>query len=141
MWNDADPEQIRDAARFLIREGIMPGGPYLRRGRGRRADSSSLVVAEEGYLLVVLKRMLPCVSKKNQVKAAIDYMEDKITADRFIEILNSAINERKRRPPRRSYLPMHLESPLREMRGVVEQLNLLPQSEGSSYVSSLPRTS
>lgn len=46
MWNDTDPEQIQDVARFLIREGIMPGGPYVRRGRGRRVDSSSLVVAE-----------------------------------------------------------------------------------------------
>lgn len=66
---------------------------------------------------MVLKRMLPCVSKKrNQVKAAIDYL-DKITADRFIEILNSAINERKRRPPRRSYLSMHLGIPLTRNEG------------------------
>lgn len=105
MWSDTDIEQVRHVALFLVSERIRPEGPYLRRGKGASRDAYNLVISEEGGALITLKRMLPFVDKKKaQVRAAIDYLEDKITADELIESMNVAIERGKRRAPRQPYL-------------------------------------
>jgi len=105
VWSDTDHDQIKHLAEFLRNKGMLPEGPYLRRGKGRSNDAYNLPVAIEGGALVVLKSMLPFVDKKcGQVQAAIDYLEDKATANEFVDSLNLAVELKKRRAPRRPFL-------------------------------------
>lgn len=59
-----------------------------------------LAISVEGGALVALKSMLPHVDKKRgQVKAAIDYLEDKLTGDEFIARINAEFEGKKGVPP------------------------------------------
>jgi len=56
-----------------------------------------LQVGESGNALLALKGMLPFLDKKwSQVNAAIDYMENRITGNQFIKVLNEAVRARRR---------------------------------------------
>ncbi len=100
VWSDTDAEQIRHVYQFLESEGMSPERPHLRHGSGRSRDAYNLALSEEGGLLKVLQLILPFVDKKKgQVEGAISYLEDRITADQFVDVLNRAIKQAKRRPP------------------------------------------
>jgi hypothetical protein len=105
VWSETDYEQLQHIAEFLIRRRILPEGPYLRRGKGKSNDAYMLAISVKGGALIALKSMLPHVDKKRgQVKAAIDYLEDKITGDEFIARINAEVERKKRRAPRRPFL-------------------------------------
>ena len=105
ILSDTDYEQIEHLAEFLVRRKILPGGPYQRRGKDRSNDAYNLVLSVEGGALVALKCMLPFVDKKRgQVKAAIDYLEDRITGDEFVRRINAEVERKKRRAPRQPFL-------------------------------------
>ena len=54
-------------------------------------------VSEGNNALMALKQMLPHLDKKrSQVKGAVDYLEDRITGDEFITVLNEAVRTKKR---------------------------------------------
>lgn len=106
LWSDTDLEQIQHVADFLTSKGIRSEGPYLRRGKGKSNDAYNLAVSVDGGALAVLKGMLPFVDKKwSQVRAAIDYLEDRITGDEFIDRINVAVEQKKMRAPRPPFLP------------------------------------
>ena len=63
-------------------------------GRGRLYE---LEVSEGHNALLALKEMLPHLDKKwSRVKGAVDYLENRTTADEFIAVLNEAVRTKKR---------------------------------------------
>jgi hypothetical protein len=69
-------------------------------GEFRRGTSVyyELTVTEGGgNALLVLKSMLPFLDKRwSQIDAAISYLENRITGDSFIEVLNEAVLAKRR---------------------------------------------
>jgi hypothetical protein len=56
-----------------------------------------LEVSEGNNALSALKEMLPLLDKKwSQVKGAVNYLENRITGDEFIAVLNEAVRTKKR---------------------------------------------
>lgn len=105
VMTDTDCEQVQHIGEFLRKKGIRPEGPYVQRRNGKLNNAYCLAVSLEGGGLLALKRMLPFVDKKyGQVKASIDYLEDKITGDEFVRVLNEEVIRKKRRAPRRPFL-------------------------------------
>jgi hypothetical protein len=93
-WADQDIEIIQHIAQFLRNRGIF--GNLIKFSRG---DSVyyELDVSEGHNALAALKEMLPHLDKKrSQVKGAIDYLENRITGDEFITVLNEAVRTKKR---------------------------------------------
>jgi hypothetical protein len=93
-WSDQDRELLEHIERFLSR-----GGASCRMGEFHRGSSTyyELSVTEGGNALLVLKAMLPFLDKKwSQVNAAVSYLEDRITGDAFIEVLNEAVLTKRR---------------------------------------------
>lgn len=73
-----------------------------------------MAISVGGGALVAPKSMLPHVDKKRgQVKAAIDYLEDKITGDEFIARINAEV-ERKKGVPLEALLVRKTGAPLLE---------------------------
>jgi len=119
LWSDTDLEQVQHVAQFLRTKGILPEGPYLRRGSGKSNDAYNLGVSLQGGALTVLKSMLPFVDKKSsQVRAAIDYLEERITGDEFVDRMNEAVKQKKRRAPRGPFLPDGWRIPYRRSEGL-----------------------
>ena len=99
-WTDQDSKQIEHVKEFLAMEGVI-GRMGETRQRGK--TYYELHVAQSGKALVALKRMLPLVDKKeSQVRAGIDYLENRITGEQFIEKLNEAVRLGKRSSPIRN---------------------------------------
>jgi hypothetical protein len=99
-WTDQDSEQIEHVKEFLAREGVIG-----RMGETRQRGQTyyELHVAQSGKALVALKRMLALVDKKeSQVRAGIDYLENRITGEQFTEKLNEAVRLGKRSSPIRN---------------------------------------
>jgi hypothetical protein len=119
VWSDTDFEQIQHVAQFLRSKGMRPEGPYLRQGKGKSNDDYNLLVSLEGGALAVLNGMLPFVDKKwSQAKAAVDYLEDGVTGDEFVDRINLAVELRKRRAPRAPFLPKGSGIPYRRSEGL-----------------------
>jgi hypothetical protein len=93
-WSDQDREILEHINQFLSQRGIVGKIGQFRRGHSVYYE---LHVSEGRNALLVLKEMLPHLDKKwSQVKAAIDYMENRITGNQFVEVLNDAIFAKKR---------------------------------------------
>lgn len=93
-WSDEYREMLEHINQFLSQEGIVGKIGQFRRGQSVYYE---LHVSEGRNALLVLKKMLPHLDKKwSQVKAAIDYLENRITGNQFVEALNEAIRAKKR---------------------------------------------
>lgn len=88
-WVDQDREQLEHIQRFLLKHNITGRlGETWTQGR----KYFELSVMQSDNSLEALKRMLPCVDKKSsQVSAAIDYLENQITGEKFIGMMNEAV--------------------------------------------------
>jgi hypothetical protein len=99
-WTDRDSEQIEHVKEFLATRGVV-GRVGETRLRGQ--TYYELHVAQSGKALLALRKMLPLVDKKeSQVRAGIDYLENRITGEQFIEKLNEAVRLGKRSSPIRN---------------------------------------
>lgn len=77
----------------LQSEGIQGGTPRTERG-GR---ISRLIFVSNLQILQVLKNLLPSLRiKAEQARATIDYLEDRMTGNEFLAIMNSEIGVQKR---------------------------------------------
>jgi hypothetical protein len=93
-WSDQYREMLQRINQFLSQKGVVG-----KMGRFRRGQSVyyELHVSEGRNALRVLKEMLPHLDKKwSQVNAAINYLENRITGNQFIEVLNEAIRTHQR---------------------------------------------
>src|SRR6267143_2716877 len=94
-FSDQDLEQVRAVDLFLKKRGILgclskyvnkKSGPYYELG-----------IPEGQNLVLMLKRMLPhSIKKRSQIRAAIDYLENRTTGNEFVEAMNEAVRYRKR---------------------------------------------
>jgi DNA-binding transcriptional regulator YiaG len=93
-WADQDIEIIQHLAQFLRDRGVF--GNIVKFIRGQSVYYE-LEVSEGHNAHLALKEMLPHLDKKwSQVKGAADYLENRITADEFIAVLNEAFRTKKR---------------------------------------------
>jgi hypothetical protein len=93
-WADKDIEIIQHVAQFLHHKGVFGNIGRFRTGDGTYYE---LEVSEGNNALIALKGMLPHLDKKwSQVNGAVDYLENRITADEFIAVLNEAVRIKKR---------------------------------------------
>jgi len=93
-WADKDIEIIQHVAQFLHHRGV-----FGNIGKFRTGDRTyyELEVSEGNNALIALKGMLPHLDKKwSQVNGAVDYLENRITGDEFIAVLNEAVRTKKR---------------------------------------------
>lgn len=93
-WVDQDRELLEHLKSFLALNGITS---YLAEVWNEGRKYFDLTVAESGNLIELLRRMFPYVDKKlTQVEAGIDYLENRITADELVFIMNQAVRDGKR---------------------------------------------
>jgi len=93
-WLDQDRELLEHLKAFLTLNGVTSRLADAWHNGRRYFD---LTVTEGGNLIELLRRMLPHVDKKlSQVEAGIDYLENRITADELVSIMNQAIRDGKR---------------------------------------------
>lgn len=94
-WSDQDKELLEHISLLLTGRGVTPRMGEFRHGTGVYYE---LTVTEGGgNALLVLKSMLPFLDKKwSQIDAAISYLENRITGDAFIEVLNEAVLSKRR---------------------------------------------
>jgi hypothetical protein len=111
-WSDQDRELLEHIKRYLSRRGANCRTGEFHRGLGTYYE---LTVTEGGNALLVLKAMLPFLDKKwSQVNAAVSYLEDRITGDDFIKVLNEAVLAK-----RRSSSVIVAQMPYRKLQGRV----------------------
>jgi hypothetical protein len=93
-WSDQYRDMLHRINQFLSQKGVVGKIGLFKRGQSVYYE---LHVSEGRNALFVLKRMLPHLDKKrSQVKAAVDYLENRITGNQFIEALNEAVRANKR---------------------------------------------
>lgn len=93
-FSDQDRELLEHISGFLSARGAI-----CRTGEFHRGSSvyHELTVTEGGNALLVLKSMLPFLDKKwSQVNGAVLYLENKISGDEFIKVLNEAVIAKRR---------------------------------------------
>ena len=95
---------------FLQNKGVIG---HVAKYREKARTYYELSVNEGINALAVLKKMSPYVDKKaSQVRAAIEYLENRITGEKFVEEMNEALRLRKR-----SSSIWSLKMPLHKTRG------------------------
>jgi hypothetical protein len=93
-WSDKDIEILEHMRAFLQTNDVIG---VLGKFRTGEAVYYELSVSEGNNALEAMKMMLPHLDKKwSQVKGGIEYLENRITGDEFIRILNEAIRTKKR---------------------------------------------
>ena len=93
-WSDKDIEIIQHINKFLNQRGIFAVIGKFRRGENVYYE---LQVSEGNGALLASKLMLPHLDKKwSQVNGAVNYLENRITGDEFIAVLNEAVRTKKR---------------------------------------------
>jgi len=93
-WVDQDKSLLEHISKYLASNGVAS---HLSETWTEGRKYFELSVVESGNLLELLKQMLPYLDKKySQIEAGIEYLQNKITADEFIEAMNQAVREGKR---------------------------------------------
>jgi len=93
-WSDEYRKMLEHINQFLLHKGVVGKIGKFKRGQSVYYE---LHVSEGRNALFVLKEMLPHLDKKwSQVKAAVDYLENRITGNQLIEELNEAVRANRR---------------------------------------------
>lgn len=93
-WADQYKRQLEHMKEFLQNKGVIG---HVAKYREKARTYYELSVNEGNNALAVLKKMSPYVDKKaSQVRAAIEYLENRITGEKFVEEMNEAVRLRKR---------------------------------------------
>ncbi len=93
-WADQYKGQLVHIREFLENRGLIG---HIGKYREKARIYYELSVSERNNALGVLKKMLPHLDKKkSQAKAAIDYLENRITGEKFAEAMNEAVRLKKR---------------------------------------------
>lgn len=80
-FSDTWKEQLEAVCTFLTNEGIKTGAVGI--GGGTKGPAYRLDIGEEASVLQAIRRLLPlCVKKRADLQIALDYLEDKITANK-----------------------------------------------------------
>ena len=94
-WSDQDRGILRHIQQFLSQKGISSRLSRFRQGKRTYFELS--VGEGGGDALKALKGMQPHLDKKRiQVTAAINYLENRITGNQFVLVLNSEIRKKRR---------------------------------------------
>lgn len=99
--------QLLAVKRFLEGEGIRCARMYPRIWRGKRS-SWHLKICNVAGVLKMAKNMLPyCVKKRAELQAIVGYLEDRITGDELVRLVNHEISiGNKLGKPRSCNIPM-----------------------------------
>jgi len=93
-WVDQDRELLEHLSAFLASNGITS---HLSETWTEGRRYFELGVTEGDNVLELLTRMLPYVDKKmSQVRAGVAYLQNRITADEFVDAMNEAVRAGKR---------------------------------------------
>lgn len=103
-WADSYRPQLEAVRSFLLKNGFAPTNTYSSESP---KPVWHLRLYEKGGLLEAMASMLPYLCKKyDQVKACMDYVQDRITAETLAELFNHATLEGTRSGfPRRVSMP------------------------------------
>ncbi len=102
IFVDQSFDQIRNIREFLIRNGVNTGN-VLKMSMG---NAYMVAVSQFDSVKETLRQMLPNLCKKaNEVKAALDYYEGKITGNELARVFREEV-EAGRRERRRRKIPI-----------------------------------
>ena len=126
-WSDKDVEILEHLNAFLRTYGVFG---VLGKFRTDERLYYELSVSEGHNALNAMKMMLPHLDKKwSQVRGAVDYLENRITGDVFIQILNEAVRTKKRSSNLVTRSMPYTKSQGKRMRGDRPHLRLLTRNQ------------
>jgi len=99
VFTDQSFEQIRMVKEFLTLKGIVTSN-ILKTSKG---TAHMIAISRYQHVLLTMKAMLPHLYKKaNEIRAAIEYYEGRITGDQLLAVFNQEVEAgRRERHPRK----------------------------------------
>ena len=93
LWTDTYKPQIEHIANFLRHQGLSPSKVYVNKRVHRVTTFAwNVRLPKRGGVLKAFKEMLPYLDKKReQTKAAIDYLENRTTGSELIGAFKEAV--------------------------------------------------
>jgi len=126
-WSDKDVEILEHLRAFLRIYGVFGVLGKFRTGERLYYELS---VSEGNNALNAMEMMMPHLDKKwSQVRGAVDYLENRITGDEFIQILNEAVRTKKRSSDLVTRSMPYTKSQGKRMRGDRPHLRLLTRDQ------------
>lgn len=90
-FTDNWPEQLRAVKRFLDGEGIEAGNLTHRKWKGK-TSAWQLRICSVGDVLRAATKMFPhCAKKRAELQGVVGYLEDRLTGDEFIRVVNHQV--------------------------------------------------